>query len=53
MTKIRCFKCKGKGWVRGKADLACAVFTLGISALVDKSEHATCSACHGSGYLED
>ena len=47
----RCFKCKGKGRYRAKADLFAAVFTLGIAALADKSRWLTCSACHGRGYL--
>lgn len=50
---IRCFKCKGRGYVRGKVDWLSAVFTLGMTALVDASERPTCDACQGRGYLED
>lgn len=50
---IRCYKCKGKGYVRGKVDLFMAVFTVGMSALMDKSETSKCTACDGKGYLKD
>lgn len=50
-TPTRCFKCDGKGRYRAKADLFMGVFTLGISALVDKSKWIRCSACNGRGYV--
>lgn len=51
VTPVRCFRCKGKGKVRGKTTLLAAVFTFGMMALLDKSEWRTCPACHGKGYV--
>lgn len=48
---VKCFRCKRKGRVRYRATLLLAVFSLGISALLDKSETYRCPACHGKGYI--
>lgn len=50
-TPTRCFRCKGKGFIRGRVDLLPAVFTFGITALIDKSETRRCPACLGRGYV--
>lgn len=52
MSKIRCFKCDGKG-VLHDIDLLPAVFTLGITALIQASDPDRCDACDGTGYLKD
>jgi hypothetical protein len=52
MSKIRCFKCKGKGEVWSFASKFAVGFSLGLLiplAVVLKDE---CSACGGKGYLE-
>jgi hypothetical protein len=52
MSKIKCFKCKGKGYLN-PVNLVSAVFSFGITALMDKSDHTICDACIGTGYLEE
>lgn len=52
MSKIRCFKCNGKG-VLHDVDLFPAVFTFGLTALIQLSDPDDCDACDGKGYLLD
>jgi hypothetical protein len=52
MSKIRCFKCDGKGKIVD-IDPLVAVFSLGISALIDLGNPDKCNACNGTGYLEN
>ncbi len=53
MSKIKCFKCKGKGYIRGKIDPLFAVLSFGLTALMDKSDIDKCNACNGTGYLDE
>lgn len=52
MSKIKCFKCDGKGEII-HIDPLTAVFSFGITALIDAGDPDTCSACDGLGYLEN
>lgn len=53
MTKtIRCFKCDGKGKIKDGIDWLPAVFTFGMTALIDASSYHRCDACNGKGYLK-
>lgn len=52
MGKIKCFKCNGKGHTR-KCNGLLAVATLGWGTLLDMDAEDPCSACGGSGYLEE
>lgn len=52
MSKIKCFKCNGKGSVVSPEAKVATALTLGIlfPLLFDKDE---CSACNGKGYLNE
>lgn len=52
MSKIRCFKCNGSGEITNIDPLS-AVFSLGITALIDLGNPDKCNACNGKGYLEE
>ena len=53
MSKIKCFKCDGKGYTVN-VDWFAGIFTLGLSVLIDKEENREkCDACDGKGYLEN
>jgi|GEM_PF-6852631 len=50
--KIRCFKCKGKGEIV-TIDPFLAVFTLGMTALIEAGNPDRCSTCKGKGWIND
>ena len=52
MSKIRCFKCNGKGEIVN-IDPLMAVFSFGLTALMDAGNPDKCTACDGKGYLID
>lgn len=51
MSKIKCFKCKGKGHYT-KIDWFVGAFTLGMTALIDASDKIKCNSCRGKGYIK-
>lgn len=47
-----CVRCKGKGWVRGRANPAAALVTFGLSFILQKAQTAgRCPTCCGTGVL--
>lgn len=52
MSKIRCFKCNGKGKVLNDDAKFATVITLGLLAplLFDRD---ICDACEGEGWIEE
>ena len=52
MSKVRCFKCNGKGVIYD-VDPLLGLVTLGLTALMQLGDPDECDACDGKGYLED
>lgn len=52
MSKIKCFKCDGKGEII-RIDPLLAVVSFGLTALMDAGDPDPCNACDGTGYLEN
>jgi hypothetical protein len=48
--KIKCFKCKGKGFTRD-INTGLGILTFGITALIESAFKYECDACDGKGYL--
>jgi ribosomal protein S27AE len=48
----RCPRCEGSGFIRGAIDPLAALFTLGLTALVDLKPR-TCPVCDGDGFIGD
>ncbi len=51
MSKIKCFKCKGKGYTGIKVNPLVAIATLGFGLAADTSDE--CGVCDGKGYLDE
>ncbi len=49
--RVACPHCKGKGDVPGQVDWFLAVFTMGVTALMDLSNRDDCKVCGGKGYV--
>lgn len=50
--KIKCFKCKGKGYIRD-IDYFTGIMTFGITLLTDMSDKIECDCCKGKGWIEN
>lgn len=50
MTASKCPKCNGKGYYT-RVDWLLAVFSLGMTALMDKSNRIKCGTCAGTGVV--
>jgi DnaJ-class molecular chaperone len=48
--KIKCFKCKGKGYTGISVNPFIAIATLGWALAADTRE--TCEGCDGKGWIE-
>lgn len=53
MSKIKCFKCKGKGKVISEDALVAAACSFGILSFLIWADKDECNACEGLGYLYD
>lgn len=53
MKKKLCPSCKGKGYVREKANPFLGVITLGMTALMQWGKWERCHICLGDGLVEE
>jgi DnaJ-class molecular chaperone len=49
---VKCFKCGGKGKIRGSVDWLTGVLSGGLTALIDLSSWEECDACDGKGFIK-